>query len=119
MLAGTALILTTTDLPGLSIWKRSTHCRRAQSFSCGRAMGNGSALVDPLGESTKAARRHGRRYRVNSLSDLAHDVSRLSVIELRVDLGDGSGAMAQDNASCFDAELLAEEGRSAVPQSIG
>ena len=36
VLAGTALILTTTDLAGLSIRMRSTHCRRAQSFSCGR-----------------------------------------------------------------------------------
>ena len=33
VLAGTALILATIDPPGLSIRIRSTHCRRAQSFS--------------------------------------------------------------------------------------
>ena len=84
-----------------------------------------------VGQSDSDAQRFGLRRPVNpkrrrphgeqvagtarvSLPHFGHDVSRLSSVEFGVDLCDGSGAMAQNNAGGFDAELLAEEGRSAV-----
>ena len=71
-----------------------------------RSWENGSALVDPLGESTKAARRHDRRYRLGSLSDLAHNVSGLLVIDLCIDLSDRGTRVAEDYPRRFDAVLF-------------
>ena len=68
---------------------------------------NGSALVDPFGKSTKAARRHDRRYRLGSLSDLGHDVSRTVQIQFGVNLGDSGRSVPQHHTRRFDAELLA------------
>lgn len=69
-------------------------------------MGNSSAFGDSRHESTKAARRPDRRYRINSLSDLTHDVCRLLLIDLCVDLCDGGARMwacnnSDDLSACY------------------
>ena len=79
----------------------------------------GTEVVQPPpAERANRWRPHGERVagtaRV-SLPDFCHDVSRFSSVEFGVDLRDGSGAVAQNNAGGFDAKLPAKEGRRAVP----
>ena len=101
------------------------YCRRADRFAAREARETEVGQPNSYGQrfglrrpfSPRRRRPHGEQVagtaRVN-LPDFGHDVSRLSSVEFGVDLRDGSGAMAQKNAGGFDAELLAEEGRSAV-----
>lgn len=77
---------------------------------------NGSALADPIAETTRAARR--RRSPVpwlRSLPDHAHDFSRFLTIHLGVNLGHGGAHVAQDHPGSVEAELLSQERGGVVP----
>ena len=67
---------------------------------------NGSAPANLRTRPAGAARRHGRRYRGNSLPDFGHDLHGLGVVKFGADLGDGRRAVAKDDAGCVEVAPL-------------
>jgi hypothetical protein len=53
------------------------------------------------------------------LPDRPHDILRLSLVNLGIDLRDERRAMAEDDACSLDAVLLPDLGRGVVPELVG